>query len=368
MKDYYTVLGVSREASEEDIKKAYRKLAHQYHPDKAGGNEAKFKEVNEAYQVLSDRQKRAQYDRFGSAGAGGGGVPPGWEGFSGFGGQGQHWNVNFGAEDLGDLSDIFEQFFGGQAAASRRPTYTRGSDIEIHEEITLEEAFKGLSKNLRFQTYVECAKCAGVGYERAKGTKKCAKCQGRGEIREERQTFFGKFAQVKACSDCHGRGEVPNELCHECRGSGRVTKAREVKIEIAPGVEDGQIIKLAGQGEAGEHGSGSGDLYVVVRVKPAAKYERRKADLITEKDVRVADIFLGRDIEMTDVDGARFHIKVPAGFNVREPLKVSGRGMPKFGMFGGASRGDLYVLLNLKTPKSVSSKAKKTLEDLDKEL
>ncbi len=369
MKDYYSVLGVSREASEEDIKKAYRKLAHQYHPDK-GGNEAKFKEVNEAYQVLSNKEKRSQYDSFGRVSdmGGGQGPMPGWEGFSGFGGQGQQWNVNFGGEDLGDLGDIFEQFFGGQAAASRRPTYTRGSDIEIHAEITLEEAFKGLSKTLHYQTFTECAHCSGLGYEKSKGTKKCAKCQGKGEIREERQTFFGKFAQVRACPDCHGRGEVPNEKCHECKGTGRIVKQREAKVEIAPGIEDGQIIKLAGYGEAGEFGSGSGDLYVVVRVKPAAKYERRKADLITEKEVRVADLLLGREIAMTDVDGAHFTITVPAGFNVREPLKITGRGMPKFGVFGGVSRGDLYVLLNMKTPKSVSAKAKKTLEELDREL
>ncbi len=368
MKDYYSVLGVSREASEEDIKKAYRKLAHQFHPDKAGGNESKFKEVNEAYQVLSNKDKRSQYDRFGSAGAGGGGVPPGWEGFSGFGAQGQQWNGNFGAEDLGDLSDIFEQFFGGQAAARARPTYTRGSDIEIHAEITLEEAFKGLSKTLHYQTYAECAHCAGLGYEKSKGTKKCAKCQGKGEIREERQTFFGKFAQVRACPDCHGRGEVPNEKCHECKGTGRVVKQREAKVEIAPGIEDGQIIKLAGYGEAGEFGSGSGDLYVVVRVKPTAKYERRKADLITEKDISIAELLLGNDITMHDVDGTVFQVRIPGGFNVREALKVTGRGMPRFGSFSSSSRGDLYIRFNLKTPKSVSSKAKKLLEDLDKEI
>lgn len=368
MKDLYSILGVARDASEEDIKKAYRKLAHQYHPDKAGGNEAKFKEVNEAYQVLSHKEKRAQYDRFGStSNAPGGGAAPGWEGFSGFGGQGGQWNVNFG-EDMGDLGDIFETFFGGQAAGARRPTYTRGSDIEIHEEITLEEAFKGLSKTLRYQTYVECVRCGGAGSEKSKGTKKCTKCQGKGEIREERQTFFGKFAQTRSCPECHGRGEVPNEKCHECKGSGRVMQTREARVEIAPGIEDGQIIKLAGYGEAGEFGHGSGDLYIVVRVKQSTRYERRKSDLITDKDIRIADLLLGREIEMKDVDNAAFNVRVPAGFNVREPLKVAGRGMPRFSGFSSSSRGDLYIRFNLITPKSISSKAKKLLEELDVEM
>ena len=368
MKDYYSVLGVERSASDEDIKKAYRSLAHKYHPDKAGGNEAKFKEVNEAYQILSNKDKRSQYDRFGRVDNGAGQGPmPGWENFSGFGGQGGQWNVNFG-EDLGDLGDIFETFFGGQARGGPRSTYKRGSDIEIHETLTLEEAFSGVKKTLAFQTYLECAKCAGIGYEKSKGVKKCSKCQGKGEIKEERQTFFGKFAQLKACPDCHGKGEIPNEKCNACVGTGRVVKTREAKVDIAPGIEDGQIIKIANMGEAGEFGSGSGDLYVVVRVRPHKTFERRKSDLIVQKDVRVSEALLGKEIAMMDVDGTQFKITIPAGFNLREALKIEGRGMPKFGMFGGSTRGDLYVHFNMRVPKSVSSKTKKLLEELDKEL
>lgn len=368
-KDYYHILGVERNASEDDIKKAYRKLAHQYHPDKATGNEAKFKEVNEAYQVLSNKDKRAQYDRFGnvSDNMGGQGPMPGWEGFAGFGGQGAQWNVNFG-EDMGDLGDIFETFFGGgMGGGARKPAYKRGANIEAHETITLEEAFTGVKRKLRFETYVECPHCAGLGYEKSKGLSKCTKCKGKGELREERRTILGNFMQTRVCPECRGKGEVPNEKCHECKGTGRKVSSREVDIDIAKGVEDGQVIKLAGMGEAGEFGSGTGDLYVVVRIKPHPRFERRREDLVTEKEVKVTDALLEKDIEMADIDGAKYSVKIPAGFNLSKPLKVSGRGMPRFGMFG-SSRGDLYIRLSAKLPKSLSHKAKKLLEDLDKEL
>ncbi|MFA6407174.1 MAG: molecular chaperone DnaJ [Candidatus Paceibacterota bacterium] len=361
MKDYYHILGVERNASEEEIKKAYRKLAHQHHPDKVGGDTAKFKEMNEAYQVLSNKEKRAQFDQYGQTFDGAGGMPGGGAGFGGM-----RWNVN--AEDLGDLGDIFETFFGGQAAGNQRPTYRRGSDIEVHEEITLEEAFRGVERTLKFNTYGECKKCGGQGFEKSKGVSKCTVCRGKGEIREERQTFFGKFAQVKTCPECRGRGEVPNEKCSGCKGAGRVMELREAKVNIAAGVEDGQIIKIAGKGEAGEFASGSGDLYVVVRVKPHTYFQRHKTDLVTEKDIRITDALLEREIEMKDVDGMSYTVKIPAGFNLRQSFKVQGRGMPKFGIFGSPSRGDLYINLNTKLPKSISHKAKKLLEDLEKEI
>ncbi len=370
MKDYYSILGVARGASEDDIKKAYRKLAHQFHPDKAGGNEAKFKEINEAYQVLSNKDKRAQYDRFGHVADGADQGPiPGWEGFQGFGGQGGQWNVNFG-EDIGDLGDIFETFFGGGAGGGRaqKPAYKRGANIEAHERISLEEVFSGVTRTLRFETYVACPHCKGLGYEKSKGTSQCAKCNGRGETREERRTVFGSFVQAKACADCRGKGEVPNEKCHECNGVGRKVSTREVDVEIARGIEDGQVIKIAGMGEAGELASGTGDLYVVVRVKPHAQFERRKDDLTTEKEIKVTDALLEKEIEMVDINGARYTIQIPAGFNLNESLKITGRGMPKFGLFGAYSRGNLYVRLNAKLPKSLSHKAKKLLDDLDKEL
>lgn len=366
-KDYYKILGVPRGASEEEIKKAYRKLAHQYHPDKAHGNEAKFKEVNEAYQVLGNKEKRAQYDRFGQVfegtGPQGGPSSGGFGGFGGFGSEGFRVNI----EDLGDLGDIFESMFGefGGGFGRRHETYRRGSDVEVAVELTLEEAFRGVRRAIRFSTAVACTKCKGVGYDKAKGTTSCETCKGRGEVREARRTFFGNFTQVRSCPTCRGRGEVPNEECKLCGGSGRITGTREVEITIAPGVEDGQIIQVRGMGEAGERGAAAGDLYVMVRVKPHVAFERKKADLFTSLEVKLTDLALGRTLEVRGIDGERIKVEIPAGYDLHAPLKISGKGMPRFGSFG---RGDLYLTLRVRTPKKLSAKAKKLLEELSGEV
>jgi molecular chaperone DnaJ len=371
-KDYYKVLGVSRSASEEEIKKAYRKLAHQHHPDKAGGNEAKFKEINEAYQVLSNKDKKAQYDRFGQVFEGAGaGAAPGWDNFAGFGGDGFRWNVDPGGmNDAGDFSDIFEsifeQFGGG---GRRRQNYARGSDLEIVQDLALEEAFSGVKRKIGINTKVVCDVCQGIGYDKSKGVTTCSTCQGKGEVREQRRTFFGNFSQVKACPDCNGRGERPNAPCKGCKGEGRLLRSREIEVQIAPGIEDGQVIKIAGAGEAGERGAAAGDLYVVVRVKTHPVFEREKTDLFVIKDITVAEAVLGKEIIMTDVSGDKFSVKIPAGFGLKDRLKVTDRGMPRFGSFSGhLGRGDLYIVFNLKVPKHLSAKAKKLLEELEGEL
>lgn len=371
MEDYYQLLGVQKSASEDEIKKAYRKLAHQYHPDKQGGDEAKFKKINEAYQVLSNKEKRAQYDRFGRTfdGAQGGYNPSGGQGFGGFGFdpndfQGADFGGGFNPSDFGDIFEtIFEQF--GGARGRRRATYAHGSDIESHVELSLEEAFRGARRTFAFNTFVACGKCGGVGYDGVKGFSKCATCGGKGEVREDRRTFFGNFSQVKACDVCFGKGEVPNAVCPECRGKGRVTGTREVNVDIAPGIEDGQVIKLAGMGEAGERGSGAGDFYVVVGVKKHTVFERKKSDLFMKKEVKVTAALLGEKIEAKDIGGEPFFFTVPPGFDFNERLKVPGRGMPRF---GSRVRGDLYITLSAKTPKKLSAKAKKLLEELDGEL
>lgn len=349
MADYYKILGVTRDASEEEIKKAYRRLAHKYHPDKPGGDEKKFKEINEAYQILSNKEKKTQYDHFGQA--------P--EGFSGFPG----WD--FGAwEDMGDFGDIFESIFE-QFGGRRRQTYTRGSDVEIVQELSLEEAFNGVKRPLKFVTAVPCTKCGGLGYNEEKGFTDCKTCKGKGEIKEQRQTFFGSFAQIKTCPSCKGRGEIPNEPCKLCGGRGRITGTRETEVTIAAGVDDGQIIKITGRGEAGEQGTQSGDLYVVIRVKPHQVFIRKKNDLYLEKEVKLTDIALGKEIEFADISGEKVKTSIPADFNLQKPLRIAGRGMPRFGAFG---RGDLYLTLQVRTPKHLSAKAKKLLEELDKEL
>lgn len=365
-KDYYKILGVAKGASEEEVKKAYRRLAHQYHPDKNGGNESKFKEVNEAYQVLGNKEKRAQYDRFGQVFEGGpstysGQNPFGGFGFGGFGESGFRVNM----EDLGDLGEMFEGMFEQFGGARRRETYKRGSDVEIEAGLTLEEAFKGVKRMIRFTTAVACTKCKGIGYDKAKGKTPCTTCKGKGEVREARRTFFGNFTQVRSCPTCKGRGETPNEECKLCGGSGRVTGTREAEVTIAPGVEDGQIIKLSGMGEAGEQGASAGDLYVVVRVKPGVSFERKRADLFASHDIKLTDLALGKSFEIAGVDGERIKVEIPAGFDIHELLKVSGKGMPRFGSFG---RGDLYLTLRVRTPKKLSAKAKKLLEELEGEL
>ena len=384
-KDYYQILGIAKGASEEEIKKAYRKLAHQYHPDKAGGNEAKFKEINEAYQVLSDKTRRLQYDRFGtteSAASGfggfGGGAPGGqwgagqqWSRWGGVQGSGSPGGFDFDPSafgDMGDFSDVIESIFEGMGVRQPRKTYERGSDLEIHEEITLEEAFRGVARMIRLRTNVACVKCGGKGAEAASGFEKCSACDGRGEVREQRRSFFGNFSQVKVCVKCQGTGEIPKKACAGCRGSGRVEADREVKIDILPGVEDNQLIKIKGAGEAGGRGAAAGDLYVRVRVKSHHRFERHGANLVVAQELKVISVLLGKKVDVPTIGGGKVMVEIPAGFNLKDNLRIPNEGMPHFGAsstFGG--RGDLFVSFIIKAPKNPSGKAKKLLEELEKE-
>jgi molecular chaperone DnaJ len=365
-KDYYNILGVARGATEEEIKRAYRRLAHQYHPDKPSGDEKKFKEINEAYQVLSDKVKRAQYDRFGSAdpmggfGGGGfqGGVPPNWEGF-GFDPN------NF--SNMGDFGDIFESFFEGLGMRERRRTYEKGSDFEVLEQISLEEAFRGTVKLLKLRTLAQCEKCKGKGAEASSGFEKCSTCDGRGEVREQRRTFFGNFSQVKSCSKCYGTGEVPKKACVACKGSGRVEANRDIRVEILPGIEDNQLIKIKGMGEAGERGTAAGDLYVRIRIRPHHLFERRGSDLVVLQELKVLDLLLGKKAEIPTISGGKVSIEIPTNFNLKDHLRIAGEGMPHFGASTLHGRGDLLVNFIVKAPKKLSAKAKKLLEELEKE-
>jgi len=374
-KDYYKILGVAKGASEEEIKKAYRKLAHQHHPDKATGDEKKFKEINEAYQILSDKGKRANYDRFGAAepfgfgaqgrsGFGFGGHPSAgggmnWDDFSRNG-----WDFSGASGDIGDLSDIFETFFEGLGVRPQRRTYTQGSDLEVIEEITLQEAFAGTMKKVRVETYIHCEACRGEGGDPKSGTKTCEACNGRGEIKEQKRTFFGGFSQIRICERCAGSGKIPVKVCNVCKGSGRVMGERAVKVEIVSGVQDGQIIQLKKMGEAGERGAGVGDLYVRIKIKPHPLFTRRGDDLIAKKELSAFGLLLGKPVEVETLDGGKISIEIPAHFNLKDYLRVVGRGMPRFGNFG---RGDLLIDFIIKAPKSPSAKARKILEDLERE-
>ena len=367
MKDYYQILGIGRTASEEEVKKAYRKLAHQYHPDKKGGDEAKFKEINEAYQILSDKNRRVNYDRFGTVdpfGAAQGGSPfgaaqggaPNWGGFAGF----QGFENMSG--DFSDLGDIFETFFEGIGAQPKRPTYRRGSDLETILELTLEEAFRGVSKELAIKTQILCKTCDGKGGDPSAGTKSCATCNGRGEIREEQKTFFGSFAQVRVCPACSGFGQIPNKLCAQCKGNGRVPGERKIRVEIVPGIPQNQLIQVKGGGEAGERGTGTGDLYVRIKLKTHPVFSRQGDDLVVQKEVGVLDLLRGRKIEVSTISGGKLQVEIPAGFNLKENLRIPGEGMPRFQSFG---RGALLVDFIVKAPKKPSSKLQKLLEELE---
>jgi len=352
MGDYYEILGVSRNASVDDIKKAYRRLAHQYHPDKNAGDDKRFKEINEAYQVLSNQDKRRQYDSFGRV----------FEGGSPFtAGQGFNWDVNLGGfEDLGNLGDIFSTLFEGFGIKQKRRTYKRGADIEAVAEISLEEARRGTVFDLAYSTYGECKVCNGVGHEKSVNFKKCDYCGGQGQIKETRNTFFGSYSQVNACPNCRGAGEIPEKLCPQCKGSGRVEENRSARVDIRTGVESNQIIKLKGMGEAGENNAGNGDLYVRIKVKPHPVFERQGDDLFRTVEVNIVDILLGKEVKFDNLEGKTLSVNVPSGFRLGETLRIKGEGM--------TDRGDLIIKLEAKIPKHLSRKAKNLLEDLGKEL
>lgn len=357
MKDYYKILGINKNASGEEVKRAYRKLAHQYHPDKPGGSEEKFKEINEAYQVLSNREKRQRYDHYGTAGDPfqyGGGF--GQEGF----GHGFHFNF----EDLADLGDLFSSFFEGGGKQTKRKTYRRGADLEYIQEITLEEAFNGTKKTIAFSTHIPCSACKGKGADLSAGVEQCTACSGHGEIRETKQTFFGNFAQVRICEKCRGTGEMPKSICGTCNGSGRVRGERTVSVDIRPGVATNQIIKAQGEGEAGEQGAENGDLYVRIRVKPHPLFQRTRDDLSVIKEITPLDILLETRISVPTIDGKEKHVTIPTGFNFHEPLVVRGEGMPRL---SGLGRGNLLVRFAIKSPQKLTKRAKELLKDLQKE-
>ena len=363
MKDYYQILGVPKNASEEEIKKAYRKLAHQYHPDKPGGDEKKFKEINEAYEVLSNKEKRAQYDKFGQVFEGG--MPQGESG-------GRNWNPfsNFGFDfsiyqDINDFGfeDIFEGIFGGGHQKSKSYS-VRGNDIEINLQISLEEAFSGSKKDLNFKTFITCEKCGGLGYDQSKGFKKCPTCGGSGKLKIERKTFFGNFTQITTCSKCYGKGEIPNAPCSNCKGEGRIYGTKNVSFNIPGGIQDGEMIKIPKGGEAGLRGGIAGDLYIRIYILPHPLYTRKGDNLYLKKEINITQAFLGQPIKIKDINGEEFTVTIPPAFNLSEELKVPKRGMIKRN-FG---RGDLYIRFYLKIPKKISSQAKKLLEELNREL
>ena len=357
MKNYYDILGVPKSASEDEIKKAFRSLAHKYHPDKKGGDEKKFKEVSEAYSVLSDTQKRQQYDTFGSAQAGGGpgaGFNNGFDfsnfaGFQGFGG-GQG-GVEF------DLGDIFGEMFGGSRAQKTK----RGRDISIDIEIPLKEVLFGAERRVLISKVSSCETCEGTGAKKGTKLNSCASCNGKGEIRESRTTFFGTVNSSRACPACNGRGQIPQEKCGSCHGAGTLKRQEEMRIVVPAGIEDGEMIRMPSMGEATQGGP-SGDLYVKVHVHTDKLFSREGNHLLTDLPLKLSEALLGGSFTVHALDGD-VEVTVPMGIAHGELLRVRGRGVP----FARGNRGDLLVRVDIAFPKKLSKTAKDLVEKLQKE-
>jgi len=359
-KDYYQILGVSQNASPEEIKKAYYKLAHKYHPDK-GGDEKKFKEINEAYQTLSDREKRAQYDRFGRVFEGAPGFEPGFD-FTWAWGRPRE-DFDFGFEDFGDLSEMVEEIFGF-GAPRKRKDLKKGKDIEVELGIPLEETLKNQAKEITLYKMILCNRCQGTGAEPGSKIRECFSCRGTGEVQQIKKTFFGSFTRYATCPECGGEGYRPEKSCNVCKGEGRINGEEIIKIWIPAGVDTNQVIKIEGKGEAGKRGGKAGDLYIRIFVKPHSVFKRKGDDLYLKVPISFSQAALGDEIEIETLEEKKILLKVPTGTESGKILRISGKGIPHFSGYG---RGNLYVELIVKTPKKLTKKQKELLEKLKEE-
>jgi molecular chaperone DnaJ len=352
-RDYYEVLGVARDAGEDDLKKTYRKLAMQWHPDRNQGNaeaEAKFKELNEAYDVLKDAEKRAAYDRFGHAAFEQGGPGGGGGGGGPFGG--------------GGFEDIFEEMFGrfGGGGRGQRAAAGRGADLRTQVEVSLEEAFAGAKKTIRFATSVSCEACKGVGAEggAASGVQNCGTCQGSGKVRAQQ----GFFLVERTCPTCGGAGRSIKNPCKICRGAGRVQRERSLNVSVPAGVDDGTRIRLTGEGEAGQRGAPAGDLYVDIAVRPHPIFQRDGANILVRVPLRMTQAAMGGHVEVPSIDGGRSKVTIPAGTQTGDQFRLRGKG---FSVLRSAARGDMYVQVMVETPQNLSPKQRELLEQFEAE-
>lgn len=355
-RDYYTILGVSKNAGQDEIKKAFRKKAHELHPDKGGDAEA-FKAVNEAYQALGDEKKRAAYDRFGHAAFQGANAPSTGAGFSGFGFQ------DFDLRDLGDLGDLGDVLGGmfgfGHGARSRaRP----GRDLETTVSVSFMEAVKGVVKDLSLRALARCERCSGSGAEPGAKTNVCSACRGSGQVVRAQRTPFGVIQTSASCETCRGAGSIPSERCGVCSGSGVRAETRSLKIEIPAGIGDGETVKLAAQGEAAPLGGGIGDLYVHVRVAAHPKFRRSNNDISSEEYAPLSAFLLGATVSIETVDGPG-ELRVPAGTAAGTIFKLRGRGIP---FLRGRGRGDHLVTLAPDVPRKLTREQKKLIDELQR--
>jgi molecular chaperone DnaJ len=347
-RDYYEVLGVVREASDDEIKRAFRRLAQRQHPDidKTDGAEDRFKELNEAYRVLGDRQRRQAYDMFGHAGVDGAGVGGGPEGFGG---------------GFGPFGDIFDAFFGGSPAGGRRGRrVVAGADLRYDLTIEFGEAVSGVTREISFATLAQCIVCQGSGGEPGTEPERCPECNGTGEKRRVSQTILGQMVNIVACPRCGGEGRIISTPCHQCHGDGRLREERTLEVNIPAGIESGQRIALEGQGEAGPRGGPSGDLYVAVTVKDHAELIRRGTELFHELPLTFPQAALGATLSVPTVDG-RADIEVPAGTQSGHEIRMRGQGFPRL---RGSGRGDLHVIVNVVVPQKLSKRERELLAEL----
>ena len=352
-KDYYKSLGIARNATKEEIKRAYRELAHKYHPDK-GGDAERFKEINEAYTVLSNDEKRAQYDQFGSAFEGGGSQQGGWPG--GF-------RMDFG-EGMGDMdfSDVFEDLFTGGGGRGRTKE-RKGKDIRVDIEIAFEESILGVKKEIELFKLSRCAKCAGSGAEKGSKMNPCATCDGKGNIQKTQRTFLGSFTQVSTCPECLGVGKRPETPCTQCRGKGIEQRNERLEILIPKGIRDGEMLKMSGKGEASLNAGTPGDLYIHIHVASHKVFRRQGDDIVMQLPVKLSQAIMGAAIDIDVIDGV-IKLKIPEGTQPGDILSVRGKGAYSSSGYG---RGNLLVELRVELPKKSSKKIREIAQNLDKE-
>lgn len=354
-KDYYKTLGIDKQASQDEIKRAFHKKAHQYHPDKANGDAEKFKEINEAYQVLSNPQKRQQYDQFGSTFSQNGGNGSGFGGFQGGG-----FNINM--DDLGEMfsgmggiGDIFG--FGNRQSNTRNK---RGHDIEVLLSLDFNEAIFGIEKTIKLNKAVKCDQCDGSGAEPGSKTETCSSCKGSGRITKVQRTILGAMQVQTACPDCQGEGQKISQKCSKCHGQGKVQDKVELKVKIPAGIDDGETIRLSGQGEAGYKGNNSGDLYLRIQVKTDKRFKREDYDILSQAEISLTQAVLGDKIEIETIDG-KVDLKIPAGTESNKQFILRNRGITRL---QGRGKGDHIVTVKIKVPSSLNRKQRKLLEEL----
>lgn len=370
-RDYYEVLGVNKNATDDELKKAYRKLAKKYHPDANPDNkaeaEAKFKEVNEAYETLSDPQKRRMYDQFGPDG------PQGFNGGAGgpFGGGNGYYSYTSsgfdGFGDFGDLGDIFSSFFGGgfggRGTNKKQNGPRKGADLNLHIDITFEQAFLGVEKEIAITRNETCNICHGSGAKPGTSVTKCPTCNGTGQIRQVQNTILGQMQTTRTCTNCHGTGEVIKEPCENCKGKGTVRKQPKIKVKIPAGIDDGQTVVLRGEGEPGEKGGPKGDLYITVRLKKHSIFSRKANNVYCDVPITITQATLGAELEIPMVDGSKEKYKIPEGTQTGTKFVIRGKG---FKSVSSNSVGDFVFTVNVQTPKRLSKEQRELLVQLAK--